>query len=133
MFFFYFNINWSVPGISIQIFIYFELIDLISIEVMGAICHNQRKSHIAQSNWTLLPGKKLRKFGSQYDMVSFPRNIDMQYGLELLLSPQVTDPESHEEVEDLSYVTIKDSQHRLEEGNLYSVVHFTGSDVFIFT
>ena len=51
----------------------------------------------------------------------------------MFLSPWVADPENHEEVEDLSYVTIKDSQHRLEEGNLYCVVHFTGSDVFIFT
>ena len=52
-----------------------------------------------------------------------------------LLQMKVPDPENYgkSEVEDDCYVTIKDSKHVLEHGKSYYVVHFTGSDIFVFT
>ena len=49
-----------------------------------------------------------------------------------LLQRRVVDPENYSDVEDANYVTIKDSKYALKSGECYSVVHFSGSDMFIF-
>ncbi len=62
--------------------------------------------------------------------------ISEKYGRKMgiwLLQMKVKDPENHMDVEDQSYVTVKDSKHVLEEGTLYFLVHFTGADMFLFT
>ncbi len=50
-----------------------------------------------------------------------------------LLQEKVPDPENYENLDDKCFHTIKDSKYILQKEKLYYVVHFTGSDVFIFT
>ena len=48
-----------------------------------------------------------------------------------LLQWKVSNPEYYNDVEDGSYVLIKDSKHRLEEEKRYCVMYYNGPDMFL--
>ena len=49
-----------------------------------------------------------------------------------LLQRKVHDPENHADVEDGCYITVRNSKLQLEQGQDYSAVYFSGSQMFIF-